>query len=154
MRTGMKSIGWLTRCRPSLAGVSGAITAVRLDISRGTVMLPARYRPVDRRLRAGDQTADRPRPADRLSEAEKGVKGVRGRLSAPVVQPLTTSVKVKETQGFLCRISESHFEATTYNSVSKLRHAASWGEVGEKCVGPDPRRHTSPLDPDHFQGRR
>ena len=48
---------------------------------------PARYRPVDRRLRAGDQTADRPRPADRLSEAEKGVKGVRGRLSAPAGTP-------------------------------------------------------------------
>ena len=59
-----------------------------------------------------------------------------------------------KTQGFLSRISESHFKATTYNYVSKLRHAASRGEVGERCAGHDPRRHTSPLDPDHFQGRR
>ena len=72
-------------------------------------------------------TASAPREQPSNSRIPEGIRGA-------VVQPLTTSVKVKETQGFLCRISESHFEATTYNYVSKLRHAASWGEVGEGFV--------------------
>ena len=42
-------------------------------------------------------------------------------------------------QRFLSIISDSHFQATTYNHVSKLRHAASWGEVGERCAGHRPR---------------
>ena len=111
----------------------------------GTTRTPRMTLWISRIHMTGTTRAPRAKPPN--SRIPEGIRGA-------VVQPMTTSVKVQKTQGFLSRLSESHFQATTYNYVSKLRHAASRGEVGEKCAGHDPRRHTSPLDPDHFQGRR